>query len=941
MKIKILLLSLLSLLSLSAFAQNGGFKGQVVSREGREVLGNVKVTVEKLGLHTQTDENGRFIVKNLEKGDYEVLFETPEFEPLTIVVRVDQLIKDLRQVVMVPDAQNMMDDSVFAEFDTDLESDTQSVPSSLTSMKDLFSRTASYKFSEMRFNMRGYDSQYQDIYLNGIRFNDALTGFGPWSLWTGLNDATRNQETVSGLASSDFGLGGIGGMTNINARASQMRKGWRFSLVNANSMYRFRGMVSYASGEQDNGLSYAFSFSTRQGGNSYVDGVYYNTYAYFLSVEKRMGFNRNHNLGLTVMAAPAERAAQQASTEEAYQLFGDHYYNPNAGYHNGKMRNARVRDTHEPIVMLTYNWDITDRTRLSAATSLRFGYNGYSALTWKDGADPRPDYYRNLPSYYLFKLAQGETPEGDMTWLEAAEQARRNWTGRMDWDRFYQENYVNTPDPTTEEGRYAGNRRPSNVMVEERHTDQLDYNFVANINHTFRNGSRLMGGVKLRVNRTEYYDEVKDLLGGDYWYDIDKFALRDMGSSVLAYQNDADYYMANGHARFAEKGDKISYDYYAHLRETNAWAQYCGKWGIFSMDLGAQAGYTAMWREGRWRKGLFMNNSYGDSELLDYFTYRAKLRFGLQLSRAHSLSVSATAMQDAPTFRSAFVSARTRNQVTPGLKAEKIYGTELTYNMDLPFLKMRLSGFYTEMQDLSKVISFYNDVESTFVNFAMSGIDKRHYGMELGLEIPLYQGLSLNGALSWGNYTYTSNPDFISLADNRAEVMVQDKVFWKGYNVESAPQLAANIGLNLRSRHNWFVSLDCNMYDGLYLSMNPFYRTKSAALSYLNNNAGAEDLMAIRDIRRQKRSGVDAVMNASVGKNWYIQRKYTLGFSFEVKNILNDQDIRTGGYEQMRMQRGRLPQNNGQPAVTHYYRFPEKYFYMLGTSYYLNVYFRF
>lgn len=98
----------------------------------------------------------------------------------------------------------------------------------------------------MRFNVRGYDSQYSDIYLNGIRFNDAMTGYGPWSLWSGLNDATRNQENYTGLEASDFGIGGIGGMTNVNARASQMRKGFRVSVSNGNQMYRFRAMVSTA-----------------------------------------------------------------------------------------------------------------------------------------------------------------------------------------------------------------------------------------------------------------------------------------------------------------------------------------------------------------------------------------------------------------------------------------------------------------------------------------------------------------------------------------------------------------------------------------------------------------------------------------------------------------------------------------------------------------------
>jgi hypothetical protein len=44
-------------------------------------------------------------------------------------------------------------------------------------------------------------------------------------------------------------------------------------------------MLTYASGMLDNGWSYAFSVSTRQGRHAYVDGVYYNTWGWFGSVE--------------------------------------------------------------------------------------------------------------------------------------------------------------------------------------------------------------------------------------------------------------------------------------------------------------------------------------------------------------------------------------------------------------------------------------------------------------------------------------------------------------------------------------------------------------------------------------------------------------------------------------------------------------------------------
>ena len=941
MKLKVLLILMLAAVTFTSYAQDGGIRGKVVSRNGRVALSNVQVKIESLGLAATTDKDGNFIFENLPAGSYTVLFSTPEFEDLSLMVRVgNQHVQDLKSVIIVPSGPgSVLDDAVFAEFDSDSSSsDTQALPSSLSSSKDLFNNIASYRFSEMRFNVRGYDSQYSDIYLNGIRFNDAMTGYGPWSLWSGLNDATRNQENYTGLQASDFGIGGIGGMTNINARASQMRKGFRVSVSNGNQMYRFRAMVSYGSGQLDNGWSYAFSVGTRQGGNGYVDGVYYNPYSYFASAEKLFG--QNHRLALTLLASPSERGAQQASTDEAYRLFGNNYYNPNVGYQAGKLRNSRVRNTHEPIVMLNYTWDMSGNTRLNAATSLRFGKNGYSALTWNGGSDPRGDYYRFMPTSDFTQVVPGiTTDETIYFYMQDALTAANVWDGMIDYDQLYNRNhYIDT-----ELTKLMGNQYRSNYMIEERHTDQLDYNFAANVEHNMRNNMRIVGGVNLRVNRTNYYSQVKDLMGGDYWYDIDKFAERDMASATAA-QNDLDYYWATGHARIARRGDKYGYYYRAHLLETNAWANYTWAVGGFSLGVAGSVGYSNMYREGMWRKGLFPNDSKGDSKKLDYLTYEGKLSLGYKFSGAHSIEANVGYMQQAPKFSTAFVSPRTRNTTTPGLKAEKVFAADLTYNLNLPYVKARLSGYYTTIEDQSKVISFYDDIQRSFTNFAMSGIDKRHYGVELGLSVPVWQGLSVVGALSWGDYTYTSNANFVQTVDNVDRIVLKDKVNWDGYHVESSPQLAFNIGLDYRGPRNWFAGVNFNYYDNLYLSMNPLYRTATAVKYYANvltsntatNDQKAVAIASIKKIRAQEKFDGVYTLSANVGKNWYIHRVYMLGFSLEVKNILNDQDIRTGGYEQMRMSKVR-----GTGGEQIYGRFPSKYFYLFGTTYYLNVYFRF
>ena len=572
-------------MSLTAFAQSGGIKGKVVSREGRVAVDGVKVSVTPGEMTATTDGRGGFVIENVEPGEYTLQFEAPEFEPLTLVVRVDKMVRDINTVILVPEVlSTVMDDSIFAEFDTESGNDAQSLPSSLSASKDVFNNIASYRFSEMRFNVRGYDSQYSDVYLNGIRFNDAMTGYTPWSLWSGLNDATRNQEITNGSVMSDYGVGSIGGTTNINARASQVRQGLRVSLVNANSMYRFRAMVTYGSGLLDNGWSYALSVSTRQGGNSYVDGVYYNSYGYFASAEKI--FNSRHRLGFTIMGAPTERGAQQASTQEAYDLVGNNYYNPNWGYQDGKMRNARVRNSHEPIAMINYTFDPNEHTQFNLATSFRFGKNGYSALTWYDGADPRPDYYRYMPSYKLLNATDLEA--ASMAAASLADQWMRNVGNirHFDWDEMYQTNmnFRNAED----EAIYGPGAR-SNYIIEERHTDQLDWNLAAQISRIYKDNSRLTAGANVRINRTWYYDEVKDLLGGDYYVDVDKFAQRDFGDPIMA-QNDMDYYNQYGHARAVREGDKFSYNYKAHLRSGGVWATYATRFGGFGMKLGAELG---------------------------------------------------------------------------------------------------------------------------------------------------------------------------------------------------------------------------------------------------------------------------------------------------------------------------------------------------------------
>lgn len=920
----------------------GNITGTVVTRVGRTPIPGATVTLWSTPeVKANTATNGTFSFSDIPYGVYRITVEAPEFLLTEISVRVNTPERDINFITMAPDAamRELVDDSAFSEFDFD-GGDAQAMPVTLSASRDIFDNVAGYKFGALRFRTRGYDTGLQDVYMNGIQLNDAMNGYSPWSLWSGLNEATRNQEAMSGLAISNYGVGGINGITNIDTRASSLRQGFRASVVNASAQYALRLMATYSSGMLDNGWAYAASVSLRYGPNYWVDGVYYNAWGYYLSVEKQ--FNPLHRLSFTFLGVPTKRGAQMGATDEAYGFAGN-FYNPNWGYQEGKKRNARVRDYHEPLAILNYNFDISDKTRLTAAASFRFGKNGYSALDWYKGRDPKPDYYRNLPSYQV--INQDDDRDDMNKFYDQFDFWTHNDQGirQIDWDWMYQTNYRQSQwDPTGEgPGRAI-------YIVSERHTDQRDFNFNATLSHEFNVRSRINGGINVRANRTEYYTTVKDLLGGEYWMNVDNFADRDFSSGGDDVSDATRNNLLDDNL-IVKEGDKYGYDYYGFSQTYKLWANYSYSSGPIEANIAAEGGYAALRRYGLYQKGLFPDNSYGNSEKPNFFTYTAKGAFTYKFSGQHQASISGIAMEKAPYFQDAFVSPRTRNSLVPHLTTEKVYGGDLSYSMRTPWLTLRLSAFYTQINDQTKLISYYDDVQRAFTNFAMSDMDQRHMGIELGVRVPVYRGFSVSGALSYGDYIYNSNPRYTQTIDNSATVAASNEVvYYDGLKVENTPQFAANISLNYRTESYWFFELDFSYFDQYYLSMNPLRR--SQRILDLVSLAGEKQGLPVEDIV-QKVAGMQAqekfdpsfVMNASIGKSWYIQRKYQFGFSLQLKNLLNTTNIRTGGFEQMRLYREQVAWDNDtdRNPVYDYTPFDSKYFYLYGFNWYLNVYFRF
>ncbi|MBO4428264.1 MAG: TonB-dependent receptor [Bacteroidales bacterium] len=916
----------------------GGIKGTIVNRAAKAAIEGARVHVYSGASELATvvtDNEGNFNINGVPDGAYTLQIEAPDFYANQINLTVnDGYVKNMFKLSLTPSQViDNAEDASLQEFDMD-DSGYNDSPTVLFGSNDVFTSVAGYNWGAIRFKNRGYESQAQDVFLAGVKMNDALTGYGPFSLWSGLNEATRGKESTVGNEMTDYGWSGFNGATNIFGNATSVRNGFRVGALTNTAFYRLRLMASYASGMQDNGWAYAFNVSARLGGNDWIDGVYYRSFAYYGSVEKK--FNDVHKLGFGLMGTPGRRGKQNASTQEVYDLIGDNMYNSNWGYQGGKMRNSREARTHEPITWLKYDFTPNDRFQMSATALFRFGHNGATALDWYDAQDPRPDYYRNLPSYYL-----SDNEDLKRVNEEKAAWTREIWTNpkayndyvHVNWDKMYEIN----AQSVDEDGKIR-----SKYVQQERRVDQRDFNFAISAQYKVAPWLKLAGGFNTKVNRTEYYTIVADLLGGDYFVNIDNFAERDFASDYGAVQNDLDYYNAHGEAQKVKKGDKYGYDYYAHVRNTEGWLNAKFAEGNLSGNLALKLGRNTFWREGIWKKGLFPDNSQGESEHQSFLTSGVKAGVNYVLNGSHKFYANIGYYRDAPRFTQAFVSPRTRNSVMDGLTVSKTFSTDINYQLFMNGYNLRVTGFYTTIKDQTDLMSVYDDLQNAFTNFALTGIDQRHMGVELGFKAPLpIPNLSVQGALSLGQYIYTSNPRMTQTVDNSDKVIMKDELvpYWmshptadgkfKQHYVPGTPQFGSSIGLSW-SKNYWFVEADIERFANAYMDMNPLYRTDYAC-------AGpdlTEDPEEVEYMCAQEKFKPFTLVNASVGKSWFIHYKYQLGFNFSVKNLLNATDIRTGGYEQTRL-------IDNTKYYKRYYRFDSKYFYYCGLNYMLNVYFRF
>lgn len=783
--------------------------------------------------------------------------------------------------------------------------------SPLYAEKDVFHQIAGFQFSTFRFRPRGYESSFTTVLINGLNMSQPEDGSPAWSLWSGLQSVMKNTIEYMPLQFQEHWLGHAGNIVHTDMRAISQRPQFQVLYGNANRNYSHRYQLNYTTVPNNNRWIFSGAITLRLAKEGWNIGTSFYGTAYYLAADKQL--RNNHLLSFVLFGNDQRYGKQAAITIPVMRLFGSRY-NPNWGYQNGLKRNATLVSQHRPVLMLMHEWQPHNHSLWRSSIGIITGKRSDSGLDWFQAADPRPDYYRYLPEYQTDSVLSEQV--GSILQEDISLQ-------QINWQKLYQINlnsYDQVDDVEGIPGNNIGGKR-ARYLLEKRVNALHSFLFSSTYQNRVSAQWQIAAGVHFRMQSNHHYKIIADLLGADFHVNHNQFAESDLPTdrSIIQYNLDKPN-------QLLYKGDKYGYDYKMIYTVTDGWAQAEKKGENTDLMVGVHLSKQTFFRRGLIRNGLFPDQSKGDAKTEHLFNAISKIVVTQKITPRQSILFSLSMGSRAPVAENVYLSPKMRNTKQDSIKSEKLMLAECMYRVVTKKFHFRISGYWTKILDGMNVLTFYHDGYRNFVNYAINNIDREHIGVEAGLGYTFSEHWQMNFAASVGNYRYVSRQRVTVSLDNNEFLLDKMDIYSKNFRVGGSPQLVVGSAIQYRNNQAFFAQINWNYLDHRWVEFNPVRRTYNAMQGVSFGSA------LWRAIIQQTKLPSVITLNLFLGKGFSIRatkggKSIRYFCSLSVQNLLNEQGMISGGYEQLRFDQETKDVN----------RFPAKLFFSHGLNYSASI----
>ncbi len=854
-----------------AFAQEQQFevKGTISDASNKELLIGANVTYAT-GKGTVTDINGNYILQ-LDSGNYELTISyvgyTMQKQKIRVVknMRVDFLLDApaMREVEITTDIAKLRETPIaytnISAKKISEELGSRDLVMVMNSTPGVYATESGGGAGDARITVRGFDQRNIAVMVDGVPVNDLENGAVFWSNWAGISDILSTTQVQRGLGASKLAVASVGGTLNMITKGIENKRMISVKQEVGNDNM-FKTSVGYNSGLLKGGWGITAA-GTRTTGDGFADQTWDKAWSYFLKVQKQLG---KHLISVSASGAPQLHGQRSnrlpiAVYDSTYArkvgahpdvLYAPNYYlrnigpqgsryNDNWGYldrydtnggdtiHNDEKLNLRVNHFHKPVFNLTDYWNISSKLFLSNVLYLSYGNGGGTGLN-SGGALP-----------YDSK------------------------TGQIDYQGVYNSNIkkINTNYSTTE--------HQANTYIIDSHNDHIWYGLLSTLNYDISKSFTFTGGIDLRSYKGIHYQTVYDFIGGDYVSDTKN---NNQPKPLAGFTSNRKYEVKH-------ENDRIASDYYSHVKWGGLFTQFefkKNKWSAFVTLSGSQTGYQRfdnfqkrdVITNGRtfdniiaWGDTLLYNgtdflintsslhdstvgnttylvNSVGtikssiqDAKRYDtnspethtsttnekwYPGFVAKAGANYNLDENFNIFFNMGHLQIAPRFTSVFDFSNNEYKDT---RPQLVDAIEVGYGYHARKFAANINGFYTSWKNKPYSRSA-NDPDKGFVNYNINGVNELHQGIELDLTFKIMRQLSLEGAVSTGDWRYKSGGTVILYSENGDSL---GSIVFSAQNVHvgNAAQTQYVAGLRYEPFKGFFIKAQSIYFENYYAEFDP------------------------------------------------------------------------------------------------------------------------
>jgi hypothetical protein len=637
---------------------------------------------------------------------------------------------------------------------------SRDVPMELAETPSVYASPSGGGAGDANLFIRGFNQRNIAVMVNGVPVNDMETKSLYWSNWQGLGDVTDNIQIQRGLGASPYSVSAVGGLINMTTRGV----GSEQEFIKVRSEYgsgnNIKNSISF-----HKKLSETFAataFVSRRTWDGYAVGTYADDWTYFFSIGGIFG---NHTIELTGLGTPQEHGQRTSqvyfttlptSSTNTWEKRG-HLYNINIGMLNGNLFYDRVNKFHKPAFNLNWNWQVNPKSTLSTVAYFSFG-RGYGTSGLGTFAPYRAsDGYEDYDAVWTSNTSASAINTKYSTTLHSAKSIRVNSVNNHNW-----------------------------FGLLSTFTNKLTDNLI------------LTAGIDGRLYTGIHYQEVRDLIGADYWLD------------------NAD---VNNPNRMTLVGDKVGYYNDTYVKQIGGFGQAEYKTGSLTTFVNLSVSTTS-----NQRKDYFLYKSddpFNTTDWQNFFGYTVKTGARYNLDENHSIFTNIGYFSTAPLPNTIFT--RNTNVVSLGAVNEKVTGLELGYEYASPVLSINAHGFYTNWKDRAQVpFAVTNSVidpvtgqqifTTSYINVV--GANELHYGGEIEVLAKPIRKLTLKGNISIIDARYTNDVDAAVWPEGDPTRITVIRCYTENLLVSEFPQQQATISLDY----------SLNLMQGLYVYINPVYK---------------------------------------------------------------------------------------------------------------------